>query len=302
MGSTVYLLSGSSRYLYKNDIYRTLALPDGYVLGFRYRKKWVSEEILRDPDSLKGEKGLVVARRKTGFGLSDLFPLREVKIIDIEREESIKWKETVLYLYLKMKGLWPEYPADEEIDDRPFEGIYDVQEGSETKNDDGKPVLFAGEDAVPTVEDTDPWTKIVNHLADQDVFDDAIFYRIDKMCDIEDVGDPEGEKADVCRINDYTRGYQLFNEKNYVLEMVFNFGRDPPDGVEESLLKISPTSQLDVFPTDIRLGFRVDKKRISVNIKQPMQNAIEFLAMDVNGQIEGAQLELPLKVRGEHPE
>lgn len=53
---TICAFSSDSRALYKADIYRVLALPKGHVVHFRYKKKYVDENLLRDDAQLIGQK------------------------------------------------------------------------------------------------------------------------------------------------------------------------------------------------------------------------------------------------------
>ena len=46
--------SSDSRPLYIADIYRVLALPEDYIVRFRYKKKYVGDAILNDPQSVVG--------------------------------------------------------------------------------------------------------------------------------------------------------------------------------------------------------------------------------------------------------
>jgi hypothetical protein len=48
--------SSDSRTLYVADIYRVLALPNGYIVHFRYKRKYVSESVLSSAVSLEGKR------------------------------------------------------------------------------------------------------------------------------------------------------------------------------------------------------------------------------------------------------
>ena len=56
----IIFFSSDSTALYKGDIFRCLALPDGHTIQFRYRKKWVEPEIANAPCKAKDRFGLIV--------------------------------------------------------------------------------------------------------------------------------------------------------------------------------------------------------------------------------------------------
>jgi hypothetical protein len=86
---TLAFFSSDARELYKADIYRALALPMGYVLHFRYRKKYIHRNVLQNLPSLPktgtifyvsgNNQDIPADKRKL-----DLFSIREVKIKDYE--------------------------------------------------------------------------------------------------------------------------------------------------------------------------------------------------------------------------
>ena len=53
---TLCAFSSDSRELYKADIYRVLALPDNYIVHFRYKTKYVDENILSNINSIADKK------------------------------------------------------------------------------------------------------------------------------------------------------------------------------------------------------------------------------------------------------
>lgn len=54
--NTLCAFSSDSRELYKADIYRVLALPTDHIVHFRYKKKYVDDNILSDLRSIKKQK------------------------------------------------------------------------------------------------------------------------------------------------------------------------------------------------------------------------------------------------------
>jgi len=55
----IALFSSDARELYKVDVYRAAALPAGYILHFRYQRKYIQPELLSRIGSLRGARGIV---------------------------------------------------------------------------------------------------------------------------------------------------------------------------------------------------------------------------------------------------
>jgi len=53
---TICAFSSDSRTLYKADIYRVLALPKGHIVHFRYKKKYVDDNLLQSKANLIGKR------------------------------------------------------------------------------------------------------------------------------------------------------------------------------------------------------------------------------------------------------
>ena len=56
---TICAFSSDSRELYKADIYRVLALPNGHIVHFRYKKKYVGNDLLLECENLKNRKVVI---------------------------------------------------------------------------------------------------------------------------------------------------------------------------------------------------------------------------------------------------
>src|SRR4051812_22395769 len=88
------LFSSDSRELYKADAYRVLALPTGYSLQLRYRRKHIHGGVLPKIDALVGQKGVVffvagndVSRPENERNIS-LTSLREFEVVSV-REDAV---------------------------------------------------------------------------------------------------------------------------------------------------------------------------------------------------------------------
>lgn len=95
--------SSDSRSLYKADIYRVLALPVGGIVHFRYKAKYVSDELLLSPASLVNKKVAIFFTRTEKNGLAsnvcENISVRWASISSVERS-----KETdVFHVYMRLE-------------------------------------------------------------------------------------------------------------------------------------------------------------------------------------------------------
>lgn len=85
--------SSDSRPLYIADIYRVLALPEDYIVRFRYKKKYVGDAILNDPQSVIGADVAVFfsgGNKAVSTPSNDLthVSVRMAQIVKVEVSES----------------------------------------------------------------------------------------------------------------------------------------------------------------------------------------------------------------------
>lgn len=92
--------------LYKADVFRTLALPEGYVIRFRYREKYIHSALKGEYDRLKGKKGciLFLAGNASQQVEASARPLQFFSIREVEVEHVYLDKENTdrVYFYLKL--------------------------------------------------------------------------------------------------------------------------------------------------------------------------------------------------------
>lgn len=95
--------SSDSRALYQADIYRVLSLPEGHIMHFRYKKRWVDDNLLL-PNSKP--KKMDVAIFYTHGNNGDLnseqshIPVRRAKITHTE----ISNETDVFHVYMRLEG------------------------------------------------------------------------------------------------------------------------------------------------------------------------------------------------------
>src|SRR6266480_3485491 len=84
----IIFFSSDASDLYKADIFRVLALPDGYTIQFRYERQYVLEEFREKPEQLKSRQAVIFFL--AGNDLSKLpaerklrpYPIRSCKVKD----------------------------------------------------------------------------------------------------------------------------------------------------------------------------------------------------------------------------
>lgn len=100
--NTLCAFSSDSRELYKADIYRVLALPTDHIVHFRYKKKYVDDNILSDVNSIKNQKVAIFFTHGNKIGNSENeythFSVRWATVSHYE----ISKETDVFHLYMKL--------------------------------------------------------------------------------------------------------------------------------------------------------------------------------------------------------
>lgn len=294
MEDPVYLLSGTSRYLYKNDIYRTMALPPGYVVTYRYRDTWVHPDIENPKSSLEDGEAILTAVSASGWGIPEYYPLRKGEISSVHIEEEAE--EQVVYVHATLKDEWPNYEELNECDSRPLR----VLDDHHSPSDNQRYYVFESGYRPGFKQSNGAWRDIVKTLSKNGDFKNSLFYKIGCVRDIDETNscitetDPISHSdTDVVR-----RGYALDGEKNYSLEILFDFGSAVPDNAEASYLNVTSTEFINLFPRDIRLGFKLDKRELRLSTKGISERSIEYVSFSLEGEVEGADFEMPFVLKG----
>lgn len=98
----VCAFSSDSRRLYQADIYRVLAFPEGHVIHFRYKKKWVDDNLLLSNEKLMNRKVAIFYTHgnalESGTGRHISVRWAEVCYTEISDETS------VFHVYMKLKN------------------------------------------------------------------------------------------------------------------------------------------------------------------------------------------------------
>ncbi|TMO47258.1 hypothetical protein [Pseudoalteromonas ruthenica] len=100
---TICAFSSDSRELYKADIYRVLALPKNHIVHFRYKRKYVDDNLLNNPKKLKKQKVAIFFTHGNDLESSSdnafqHFSVRWASITTTEFSEETD----VLHIYMKL--------------------------------------------------------------------------------------------------------------------------------------------------------------------------------------------------------
>lgn len=94
--------SSDSRSLYKADIYRVLSLPSGGIVHFRYKNKYVSDEIINSKTSLEDKRVAIFFTRTEISGLSpgthENISIRWASVFSVEKSSETN----VFHIYMKL--------------------------------------------------------------------------------------------------------------------------------------------------------------------------------------------------------
>lgn len=133
--------SSDSRTLYKADIYRVLALPNGGIVHFRYKNKYVADELVNSKTSLEGRRVAIFFTRteKSGLpsGVNENISVRWASVFSIEKSSETD----VFHIYMKLgdfcnvsinPGVLGQEPPSK------FLSCLDIQEQDESNNWHGR--------------------------------------------------------------------------------------------------------------------------------------------------------------------
>ena len=96
--------SSDSRKLYIDDIVKAISYPEGYIIQFRYQKKYIAQCYHDNLDSIVGDKGVIICT--TGNVLGQVNPdLKHNPVRMVEVVNVVDHNDTDrVYFYLKLLG------------------------------------------------------------------------------------------------------------------------------------------------------------------------------------------------------
>lgn len=282
--NTIFVFSSGSRALYKKEIYNTLAYPSGFVMHFRYRLKWVSNEI-KNNFPLEGRDLIVIAAiiiENPSKNIEYKFmPLRKGKII-----YSIIDGNT-LHLYFELSDNWILYDEDLEKDLAFYDTI--INKGENLSND--LAVTFGDSSQFLYSKDSSAWVSLLERIVKFSQYDVSVFYRLNYISEL-----PKGKILELKEFDKLTKGYILKKGKNYIIDFSYDFGQNPPELGQNAFFKLKSNEFLKIVPNELLLGFRVDKKHFYLSPNSKSFNVRTLLTSRIKGSIEGPLLEIPIKI------
>lgn len=239
--SVIWLFNGFETTDERNNNLRLLASLDGQWLKFRYHRGQVPDEILDDPERIKGERVVVAfAFDSVRDGEYSFYPIRtgRVTIPDPTGER--------FDVIIETGDRWVDYGSRESYDDvvrqlhqRPGTGgtgdwIADDEDGRVWKN-------------VETAPSTG-WDRVIETIKGTAELQNTIFYRIVR------VKDAENNELDVSEVgsNDWDRGFVFESNETYTVTVQFvsNVGEEKRADAERSEFVVDATDQLTTFFPD----------------------------------------------------
>lgn len=297
----ILLFSSCIRELYEIDNYNVLAYPSGFIMHFRYDKKWVDEYIWKNFQELKDKEAIPIA---ISLNKGEKFvPLRKVNIVDVEKEGS------TLHIYFELLNEWIKTDAKTNYDAQIKK--FEKRPKRVYENDtSGKFIFSEPFEELEFSEDIKCWENIIEELntGGTRLFK-GIFYRFIGIFEVSNgtwfrlkkgYAKLRGNTSNIGKLkliefDNLRKGYEIIEGKRYVMIFSFNFGKKVPFPSEDCTFNIySP--DLVISPTKARLGFRVDKKRFSIFSEKRFNN-FETSIMTSEEDIKGPELEIPIKIK-----
>lgn len=278
----VFLFSSSQRPVYKEDNLKVLCYPAGFMMHFRYDEKWVEEGI--NPKELENKDAVIVI--VVGTNKPEFYPIRRAKIKRVDIDGSV-W-----HFYFELCPEWVDHK------DKNYQ---EVMISLRNKPEEGEKYLggkFASFEELPSElqfsTDEKSWESIIEKIGTLESYKNIVFYRINK---ISEIGKEKSLKT--TKFGELS-GYTLKSDKKYIIDLSFNYGKDPPKDADKSRFKISVESNsfYAPIPDEISLGFRVDRQIIYISPKKSFSEVFTYLRITFEGEnIVGANVDIPLKIK-----
>lgn len=302
----IHVFSSDYRRLYKQDIYDCLAYPPGFQVRFRYRRDFVSEEILCEDDaSLKadiklGERALIhaVANRNNNDDL-EIIPVRVAEVINHEVHSE------TLYLDLKL--------TDELVDHTSSrDDIHEYDNLSEHPLRDDE-ILVTKSDEFNFQTNADhrgcddqqienwknsesEWESVIDKLCKTQSFEDSFYYRLVSVS----VAFGKGDNIKVTEFEDHLNvGYKLHSEKNYQVEYSLYYPYEPSEDDNPFEFTIdSDEDDLIIRPNSFSSGFKTDRRRVYIHPRFSITPFGSLLSNRLDGENipESPQIDIPIQV------
>jgi hypothetical protein len=185
----VCLFSSSGRYLYKKDVYNVLSYPAGFVMHFRYRKRWVNSKVWNS-NNLEGKEALVIAvvfleeKDKLEF-----FPIRKAKLIGTEKDGD------VLHVYMELLSEWVDYRTENCDYDAKIKEMPDRPKNVK-KQLEGDFISFGSKNGFKFSTKSEAWKSIIEKVGNKEPFKNGVFYRFSRIYDAQSENNIDVKKFD----------------------------------------------------------------------------------------------------------
>lgn len=281
----VFLFSSDQRPVYKQDNLKILCYPSGYIIHFRYDEKYVQPGLT--PNLLINEDAVVVIVGRSAPPL--FFPARKAVIKNVIVQGSI-W-----HIYFELSTEWVNYENDN------YDSLIHSLNNKPEWNDPHLGGKFLSLEEISQdfqfSNGEKVWEKLIEKIVSRlSTYSDVIFYKINQLKELKE--NDNGTCLNPVKFDKFSSGYKLKCGKKYILDLTFNYGRDPPTLSEESSMKfkLEEDSFYKPIPEEILLGFKADKQRIYLAPKKTFQNSISYFKSRISGEIDGVELDIPLKI------
>lgn len=278
----LFLFSSDSRHLYKSDVYDTLAYPSGHIMQFRYRSQWVNPIWNLNQNQLIGQEVIVCAVivNRNG-GEPTFFPVRKGKITKTEKEADN------IFIFFELLPEWIDYRERGDYNEK----ILEIR--NRPKWSDGKLggdfVGYSNATFLHFSKDIAAWQKLIEKIAATESYKDGVFFNVVRLNNLSDNTEEKLEK-----INDFSAGYKLKGSKNYCLDLLVYYGKEPPPFSEEISLKICIPDFVNAYPIEVPLGFIIDKKKFFINPMGTLNKKMGMIKLEIIDKREGTHnLETP---------
>lgn len=266
----IYFFSSDQRKLYSEDVINTVSYPTGFILHFRYRTKYVQNQVIEKLKELEGETGIIIfvnTRETDGTikeGDPSFYPLRLVEFLG-HMEEGDR-----IHFYLKLKSDMVDYEnlnetTDklqnfiERLRDRPIKetgkeyltGKFVVNSSSDLESN-----YYFNDEKLSSYETK--WEKIVDILLDY--YYKNIFYRFKLYSKDPRISQNELYYIEPRDIGDkYSRGFKIKGGKSYFAKITYKQSdKHILDGPMRQLEVKDPNNFLSINQPRIPLGTIVD--------------------------------------------
>jgi hypothetical protein len=270
--NTLLFFSSDSHPLYEEDIYKSICLPKGYVIHFRYDEADVSQEALEylagfdsEPHTLGlitfavGNKSILPAPQRT----VNLIPIRFATVAKVHRTQNTG----LIHFFLRLENF-----TDGKIESQPpsqppntYVSLLDFEETTEGNS----------------------WTKTIDRVAA--FFPNQNFVSMGVLSRDGILVEP---KYDRDLFESY---YQLKSQKSYILDVAYSKGGGGHDSlgitVGDKVLSID-TSESE------KLGNSRDNRRFGLNVGEVQSTTVHsFISVSPDGLGQGVELLLKLRLQ-----